>query len=518
MTQLLEFGGRLHPLLLHAPIGLFIGLLTLELITLLQRGHKPIPAPKVLVLLTAFTSVASAAAGLLLAREDGYGGDGLELHRWSGIVAGVLSVAMAAFRMGSPRQVKFGYHAFLALFGACLIVTGHLGGAITHGDDFLFAPFEPKRPKRDTQPLPDDTFAPVSRILAAKCVSCHGPDKRKGGLALHSIDAIMTGGDTGPAVVMGSPEDSELMVRLLLPIDDEDHMPPAKKQQLSAEEIQTIEGWIAGTPMTFDHTPEPEVIPDAEPRDPAPPPPPARPVPDANAIARLGALRAHVEVVDPESGALWIDLSNASPAITPHDSRELLGALKPFIRQLTLARTALPEDLPSLLSGMDSLERLDLRQTEVTDADLGALAGLPKLTELVLAQTKVTDVAVESIAMVPTLRRVYLWGTGMTPEGAARLRAMIPGARLDLGDVSSAPALETEGEIALTSDAPAPDQAAPKQASLTPINPTCPVSGSPIDPKYSIVYEGKVIGFCCPNCPRQFWAEPEKFLTALGIK
>ncbi len=40
----------------------------------------------------------------------------------------------------------------------------------------------------------------------------------------------------------------------------------------------------------------------------------------------------------------------------------------------------LPEDLPTLLSGMDSLERLDLRQTEVTDADLGALAGLPKLT------------------------------------------------------------------------------------------------------------------------------------------
>jgi YHS domain-containing protein len=30
-----------------------------------------------------------------------------------------------------------------------------------------------------------------------------------------------------------------------------------------------------------------------------------------------------------------------------------------------------------------------------------------------------------------------------------------------------------------------------------------------------VVYEGKVIAFCCPNCPKQFWTDPQKFLAAL---
>jgi YHS domain-containing protein len=43
------------------------------------------------------------------------------------------------------------------------------------------------------------------------------------------------------------------------------------------------------------------------------------------------------------------------------------------------------------------------------------------------------------------------------------------------------------------------------------VNTVCPVSGKPIDPRYLIVYKGRVIGFCCDHCPSDFWADPEKY-------
>jgi YHS domain-containing protein len=36
-----------------------------------------------------------------------------------------------------------------------------------------------------------------------------------------------------------------------------------------------------------------------------------------------------------------------------------------------------------------------------------------------------------------------------------------------------------------------------------------------VNPKYAVVFEGKVIGFCCPNCPKEFWADPKAFAEKL---
>ena len=43
----------------------------------------------------------------------------------------------------------------------------------------------------------------VQPVLAKHCVSCHGPDKQKGGLRLDSREGWQTGGDSGPARVPG---------------------------------------------------------------------------------------------------------------------------------------------------------------------------------------------------------------------------------------------------------------------------------------------------------------------------
>jgi len=43
----------------------------------------------------------------------------------------------------------------------------------------------------------------------------------------------------------------------------------------------------------------------------------------------------------------------------------------------------------------------------------------------------------------------------------------------------------------------------------------CPVSGKPIDKKYSTVYKGKTVYFCCPMCKPTFDKDPEKYISKL---
>jgi YHS domain-containing protein len=41
----------------------------------------------------------------------------------------------------------------------------------------------------------------------------------------------------------------------------------------------------------------------------------------------------------------------------------------------------------------------------------------------------------------------------------------------------------------------------------------CPVSGKDINPEHSVEYKGEKVYFCCPNCPKAFEADPEKFIS-----
>ena len=87
----------------------------------------------------------------------------------------------------------------------------------------------------------------IRPILSDICFKCHGPDvaKIKGGLRLDSKDAAMKGGDSGPAIVPGKPEESEVYRRLVTH-DADDFMPPKKSgKTLKTEQIETFRRWIA---------------------------------------------------------------------------------------------------------------------------------------------------------------------------------------------------------------------------------------------------------------------------------
>jgi hypothetical protein len=82
----------------------------------------------------------------------------------------------------------------------------------------------------------------VRPLLLAKCVSCHGPEKHKGGLRLDSRAGWAKGGDSGPAIVPGKPDES-LLIKAIRYLDKDLQMPP--KEALTREEVAVLTRWVA---------------------------------------------------------------------------------------------------------------------------------------------------------------------------------------------------------------------------------------------------------------------------------
>ncbi|HKI21435.1 MAG TPA: PSD1 and planctomycete cytochrome C domain-containing protein, partial [Isosphaeraceae bacterium] len=80
----------------------------------------------------------------------------------------------------------------------------------------------------------------VRPVLAARCWRCHGPEQHKGGLRLDSADGVGTGGDSGPIVVAGKPEESRLIQAVRYAGDLK--MPP--KGRLSDAEAAELTEWV----------------------------------------------------------------------------------------------------------------------------------------------------------------------------------------------------------------------------------------------------------------------------------
>jgi len=85
-------------------------------------------------------------------------------------------------------------------------------------------------------------YASIQAILDARCISCHGAQNPPEGLNLTSYDTVMKGGEHGAVVKAGAPADS-LIVKMIRGADGK-RMPP-KGDALTAEQIETIEHWIA---------------------------------------------------------------------------------------------------------------------------------------------------------------------------------------------------------------------------------------------------------------------------------
>ena len=159
-----------------------------------------------------------------------------------------------------------------------LVVASHLGASITHGRDFLtqYAPAPlrgllgangraPDAPGTKSDLTQQPVFgALIQPILQRRCSACHGPEKRKADLSVESYETLLKGGKDGPVLIAGKAFDSLIIQRLLLPLNDEDHMPPEGKPQPTPAEITALQWWIdCGAPpakTVGDLKPGPEVL------------------------------------------------------------------------------------------------------------------------------------------------------------------------------------------------------------------------------------------------------------------
>ena len=94
----------------------------------------------------------------------------------------------------------------------------------------------------------------IRPILAERCYECHSAGKKqKGGLSLDTRDAVLKGGDTGPALVAGN-LDKSLLIEAVRYTNHDMQMPP--KKRLSEGEVKALEEWVKmGAPDPRDAAP-----------------------------------------------------------------------------------------------------------------------------------------------------------------------------------------------------------------------------------------------------------------------
>ncbi len=93
---------------------------------------------------------------------------------------------------------------------------------------------------------PLDFGRDVRPILSDRCFACHGQDsnKREGELRLDQRDAALKGGDSGPAIVPGDPDTSEIIKRILSDDRTELMPPPKAKKPLTEEQKEILIRWV----------------------------------------------------------------------------------------------------------------------------------------------------------------------------------------------------------------------------------------------------------------------------------
>lgn len=252
---LLELGGKLHPLLVHFPIGLLVGAWILES---WKRWKKTPQDYRQMVYLGALFAVLSAIGGGLLKATGEYAGAIVQRHEFSGyLTAGLALVTAILYYSRSPKASPLPYLS-LCFTVVAMTFAGHWGASLTHGSDYLTSIWDQETDKEDPdiaywQTLAKADSFPVDQLdrlnlevralFAHRCYQCHSEAKRKGGLALDSKKGVFAGGDSGKIIVAGEAAASELLRRLRLPRSDEEAMPP-KGKLLSAGEIDLIHLWI----------------------------------------------------------------------------------------------------------------------------------------------------------------------------------------------------------------------------------------------------------------------------------
>tara|TARA_R110002050_G_scaffold81916_13_gene175443 strand:+ start:3215 stop:5356 length:2142 start_codon:yes stop_codon:yes gene_type:complete len=425
--------GRMHPLLLHFPIVIILlAVLLVGIPEFLPKKEDSREYGTDLLLLGALTAGFTVIAGLLLSHETGYAKEALFWHKWTGL--GIFwGSSLLYYFIDSQKQlvIKVGA-SFLALI---VIVSGHLGASITHGENFITAPIENNEVVMVS--LEEAEVFPhlIYPIIENKCLSCHKASKQKGELRMDTPENLLKGGESGPAVEPFDLENSLMAHRINLPEEDEEHMPPEGKPQLTEEERLILEAWISSGAIIDEKV---MALPDTssiyklavEKFSAAPKVYEFAAVSDEK-IEALNNFYRKIQPLGIESPALSISYFGRAN-FDPNSLKEL-SEVK--VQTISINLNNMPvkdEDLASL-SAFPNLEKLYLNFTDIKGEGLQALVGLENLSLLSLAGNNLTDEAIEPISKLKNVKKLFLWNTGLSKESLEKLIAALPQTTIEIG-------------------------------------------------------------------------------------
>lgn len=431
MEFILPLLGRFHPLFVHLPIGI---LFLAALLVFLPSANKSVhlPAIRVSLLAGGIFALASCISGFLQYQNEGYTWETVRFHLILGWITalGALVLYLQFKKITSiEKSSKWKITGLLLV----LTITGHLGGNITHGDSYFIEVLPPniqaflgeEIESEKGLELPQNGWEEmayfdevVQPILNQNCKSCHNPRNLKGELDLSSFQALLKGGEDGTILVHGKALESELFSRLMLPKEDEHHMPPAEKRQPKKEEIELIRLWIESggnqdlklgdVEITADLL-DPFFIREEK---------PFYPTSDIPALAAdiLDSLRSQYFFAEPiASNSNWIEVSTINfPQFTDVDFL-LLSPAKSNIVSLDLSDTQISSQALDSLATFPNLTILKLNRTGIKGENLAVLKNCKNLKFLYLNGLEISIEQLAALQEHQSLEKVYFFNSTSEP-------------------------------------------------------------------------------------------------------
>ena len=415
--------GHLHPLLVHLPIGILLLGFILEIV----YRKKPSAIAKEIILMVlligAISAVISLATGWLLGEDGGYDETLLFRHRWLAVAFTVLTIGLYLLKKSkTPLAIRLYFPVYIIVL-IIIGVTGHYGGSMTHGEDYLFIDNSFKKvviEDVDKARVYADIIQP---IFNSKCVSCHNPSKIKGGLLMGNKENLLAGGDSGSILDSVSKNEASLfMQRLHLPLEDEDHMPPKGKIQPTAEELALMNWWmehsncfdcIAGTMDKSEKINK--ILVDLE-EDTSPRALIAKKLSEVPQewLANLNNSNISASKLAENSPLVLVSLYGRKD-IALQDFKALKKYAKNIV-ELNLGNTNFNDTLSKSLTSFKNLTKLQLQNTPITDNTIEDLKGLKHLQSLNLYGDSISNTSLNTIGELNNLKNIYLWQTNITQD------------------------------------------------------------------------------------------------------
>jgi uncharacterized membrane protein len=452
----LQVAGRMHPLILHFPIALVV-MLTLFALYKIFKPNTNDGFFKTGLLMAGALAAFTALSGFFLSKETGYDEDAMAWHKWSGVVlSGLLLCWGLAYDLLQQNKLYKGLIAGSSL--ATVLLAGHHGANITHGENFLLAPVMQANARPPV--LFEDALVfrdMVQPILEAKCMSCHNEKKAKGELVMTTEELLLRGGKNGKPWNLESPGFGLLMQRLHLPLQDKKHMPPTGKPQLADDEIFMIEQWLKkGASFTLD-------IASLKPTDTlykmatamfSNPATEEYNFDAANAatIEKLNVSNRSVYPLAMDMPALAVEFFGPSQ-YKPAQLKELLE-VKDQVVSLNLNKMPIKDEEMSIIGQFKNLRKLNLSFTNITGKGLAALQPLEHLQQLSLSGTTLSANDLIQLQKLKKLSALHAWSTQVKPADHSLVQEKLSNTRIQWGFFGdtiimqlNAPIIENEMQI-----------------------------------------------------------------------